>query len=331
MKTRKKTCIVCAFFLIVLLTGMLSACGGSGDGDKTENDENVTVGIVNLVPVFDTLIDTYKAGMAELGYVEGENITYIYNGAVDDADAEVQNMVDAKVDLILSVGTRATLVAQQVTADTTIPVVFLPVIDPIAAGIVEDLSHPGGNVTGIMIGQSGPKQLEWLQTFVPSIKRVFLPYNSDDPGPSNTAQAVHSSGADLGIEVVLAGTPNRDALLVALQDMPEDIDAILVISDSVVGNLFADVLAAANERKIPTSGTAPEHATAGALLTMGANADEMSRQAARLCQQILKGTLAGDLPIELAEYSITINLQSAEALNITIPDSTLSLASELIR
>ncbi len=316
--------------VLPLFIGLLSACGKSDD----QKDDKVTVGIINLVPIFDKLIDTYKAGMHELGYVEGENITYIYNGPtgnIDAIDAEVQKILDAHVDLILSVSTPVTQVVKRMTEETQIPVVFLPITDPIGSGLVDDLSHPGGNMTGIMSSRSGGKQLEWLHVFVPSIKRIYIPYNSDDTSPTSAVQSMLESAKTLDIDVVLAETTDREAVLAALQDIPDDIDAILVVPDSVVGNLFEDIIAVANARKIPVAGTAPEQAELGALLCLGADPTEMGRQVARLSQQILKGIAPGDLPIEASEYYITLNLKAAEFLDITIQDYTLNLANKIIR
>ncbi len=330
MKHTDEVRILRIVLLFVLFTGLVSACGDSDDKD----DDKVTVGIVNQVTTLDVVIDSFKAGMVEQGYTEGENITYIYNGTFSDTDAleaEVQAFIDAKVDLILSVGTPATQAAQRVTAGKAVPVVFLPVTDPIAAGIVDNLAEPGGNLTGIMSGQSGAKELEWLKTFVPTIERVYLPYNPNDAGPSATVQQVLAAAPQLGIDVVTGETPDRDAMLAALDAMPEDIDAILVIPDGTVGEAIEDIIAVSLERNIPVAGTNEEQLVAGSLLTLGGDLDELGRQGARLAKQVLDGTPVGELPVETAEYKLVINLPVAETLGITIDDSTLRLANEIVR
>jgi putative ABC transport system substrate-binding protein len=313
--------------LVILFAALLVSCGD-------QKDKQATIGIVNQVESLEQIIDSFKAGMVEQGYVEGETITYIYHGAISDTEgleAEVQALIDAEVDMILSVGTPATQAAYKVTAGMSIPVVFVPVTDPIEAGIVENLSAPGGNLTGIMTGQSGAKELEWLKTVVPEIEQVFLPYNPNDAGPSATAEQVRELAPALGVEVVVAETPDRETLLAALETMPEDIDAILVIPDGLLSDYFDDIITASLDRNIPVAGTNVDQLEAGSLVTLGGNLEDIGKQAARLGRQVLDGTPAGDLPIEVADYMRTINLPVAEKLGVTISDQNLRLANEIRR
>lgn len=322
--------IMKAALVLIVIAGLLSACGKS----KEKKEKNVTVGIVNLTAALDSLVDGYKIGMGEQGYTEGKNITYIYHGAVnnpDGLDAEVQKLVDAKVDLILSLSSPATLAAKRVTAGTKIPVIFLPVTDPVGAGIVDSLSHPGGNLTGVMSGQHGSKELEWLKTIVPGIKRVYIPYNPNDPAPSSTVALINEDAQKLGVEAVTVKTPDPDAVSAALKNMPADIDAILIVPDSVVAVQMQAIVTFALERKLPLATSSKAYAQMGGLIGVGGDQIEMSRQAARLSKAILNGTAPGNLPVEAADTYLTLNLSTASAIGITVPDNVMQAAKDIIR
>ena len=164
-------CIV----LFIIANLLLVACG--------ENQKTYTIGVVNPTSGLDDTVEGFKKGMAELGYIEGKNLTYIYEGAVNSIetlDPVAQRLVEANVDLILSITTPATQAAQRATADTDIPVVFVPVTDPVGAGLVESLRQPGGNMTGITFGLQEGRRLEWLLQIVPTIKQIYIPHNPDD-------------------------------------------------------------------------------------------------------------------------------------------------------
>jgi len=334
MKSIKLTRVLRIIVVLAFAVGALSGCGKEEDKKEDKETKKVTIGIVNLASSLDTLVDGYKTAMGELGYAEGENITYIYNGAVGQVDllnAEVQKMVDAIVDLILALSTSAGVAAKEVTAGTNIPVLFFPSADPVGAGIVTDLQHPGGNVTGIISGQSASKELEWLTKVVPGVKRVYAPYNPDDSGPSNTIKVVTEDAKLLGVELVTVETRNREEVLAALDTMPDDIDAMLIIADNVVGAQMTDLVAFAIEKKLPLASSSKTFALVGALMGFGGDQLEISRQAARMSQQILKGTPPGDLPVETADLYLTLNLVTAAAIGITIPDDVLSAAKDIIR
>ena len=145
--------------LCLLLSGMLlTACGGAAPA-RTYN-----IGVLSYSPTLGQVFEGFKAQMAALGYEEGKNVTYIYHNALEPGpqalEREVKRLMDQKVDLFLTTGTRPTLAAKKAVEGTNIPVVFAPVIMPVKEGIVESLSRPGGNVTGVQNGDTIPKALE---------------------------------------------------------------------------------------------------------------------------------------------------------------------------
>src|SRR5262249_31134461 len=165
--------------LCLMLAGLLlMACGG------TTPAKTSTIGVVNYVPALEPVLTGFKARMAELGYVEGQNITYIYHGVLAPdpqvLEREVRRFLEQHVNLVLTLGTRPALVAKQVLAGTAIPVVFAPVINPVGEGIVDNLSRPGGNATGVQDGDTLPKALEWLHKIAPQATKVYVLYHPRD-------------------------------------------------------------------------------------------------------------------------------------------------------
>lgn len=316
--------------LIIVLLFAMAACTTTSDNES----ETYTVGIVNIASILNPVVDGFKDGMAEFNYTEGENITYIYNGPVsrDNLESEIQSLIDAEVDVILSLTTPATVTAKGLTADNQIPVVFVPVNDPVGAGIVEDTSKPGGNITGIISGASETRRLEWLLTVAPEAKVVYFPYNPDDPSPVQTLETFNDGIAeDLGIELVTYEVTSADALPDAIANTPENVDAIYLPSDSRVGSALTDWLALAEERQLPLSGSSQAHVSAGALCSFSYSPYEAGKQSANLVNQILTGTNAGDLPIEFAEPLLSVNIPAAEAIGLEIPDDVLIQANIIVR
>jgi putative ABC transport system substrate-binding protein len=330
LTNQKTTLILKVVLLVFLLPGLLSACGKSNENDTAK----VSIGIINLTSVLNPVADGFKAGMEEHGYTEAENVTYIYDGPIGDIEglnAAAQKLVDAGVDMIFSLSTPATMAAQSTTAGTSIPVIFGTVTDPVAVGLVDDLTRFEGNLTGVMTGGSEPKSLEWLQTVVPELKRVYIPYNPDDASSSSALNNVMKVADEFGIEIVSAETRDRDAVLAALQTIPDDIDGILLLPDSIVTAQLDDIVAFTLERKIPLVGINKEHVEAGALLAYGFDFFEVGRQAAGLAQQVLAGVPLTELPIQSAEFYLSVNLQTASSIDITIHENTLAAAQTIIR
>jgi ABC-type uncharacterized transport system substrate-binding protein len=172
---------IIAVTVLVVLGPFLFACGA-------REPEARAIGVVNLAPGLDDAVAGFKEGMAELGYVEGENVTYIYEGAtnsIDTLDSVAQGLVEADVDLILSITTPATQAAQWATAGTEILVVFVPVTDPVGAGIVDSLRNPGGNITGVTFGTQEGRRLEWL---IQMVLRQLLPGGKRHVWPTKSSR-----------------------------------------------------------------------------------------------------------------------------------------------
>jgi putative ABC transport system substrate-binding protein len=317
-----------ALVWVVVLSLLLTACGGATQA------KTFTIGAVNYFPLLDPIFDGFKAGMADLGYVEGENVTYIYNGTMEPdpqvIDREIESLLAQDVDLIFTIGTLPTLRAKQAVEGTDIPVVFAPVINPVEEGVVESIRHPGGNVTGIQNGTIIPKALEWLLKIVPEATKVYVPYNPVDKVSVTSAALLLEAAFTLGVELVLDVVDTPEEVVAAIETLPGDV-VIFIVPVPNIEPRISDIIKVATERGIAAGSTNVHHVEAGALVAYGPDFLPMGEQAARLADQALRGTDPADLPVETAEYFLTINLQAAEALGLNIPDEMLEQADTIIR
>jgi putative ABC transport system substrate-binding protein len=312
---------------VIVLGLLLSACGG------TTQTKTYTIGVVNYVPFLDQVLEGFKAKMAELGYVEGKNVTYIYHGVTapdpQTMDREVKSLLDQKVDLFLTMGTLPTLTAKQAVAGTEIPVVFAPVINPVAEGAVESINRPGGNVTGIQNGHTIAKALEWLHRIVPEASQVHVLYHPEDEVARTSIKPLPEVASTIGIELVLDEAHTPEDALAAIKAMPKDAALFFVPSPSL--EPLGALIDAAAKRGLPVGSSSHSHLQNGAVVTYAAIFPVMGEQAARMADQLLKGTKPADMPVETAELFLNINLKAAQTLGLDVPDATLRQAHTVIR
>jgi putative ABC transport system substrate-binding protein len=324
-KTKKGWTILVGVIVFSLL---LTACGGLA------KPKTYTIGVINLAPTLEDAFTGFKQGMTDLGYIEGENVVYIYagpTGSIDKLDGVAQDLVKAQVDLIFSITTPATQAVQKATADNNIPVVFGVLTDPVGAGVVTSLTQPGGNITGVTFGPQEARRLEWLTRIAPAVKRVYIIYNPNDSSAKLALETATATAARLGLEIISREAGNADEVTAALTDLPDNIDALYLLPDSQTEAQLADILAVAIARNLPTSVANVGAVENGPLYSYAMKLDPTGRQAARLADQILKGIKPADLPVETTEFFLAINLKTAEAIGLTLPDDILSQADTIYR
>ncbi len=317
MRKREKN-LVFYGMLLIFSVFLLTACGAIAE----DGSGQFTVGLVTNNSNGLKNVQGFREGMTDLGYIEGENITYIFSETPlkgDDLDAALKNMLAENVDLIFTAGTPTGVAAYRITNGTGIPVVFGVIADPIEAGVMDDLLNPGGNMTGVKLSQNQDRRLELLMEASPDIKRIFFPYNPDDPAPTSAITQIVELAPSFGIEIVEGFAHNDEEALNLLANLPEDIDAIFMLPDSTVNARVDELVAVAIERKLPVSAPSMAQVEDGALMAYGIIHEEVGVQAASIADQILKGTLPGTTPVQTAEYYLGINLQTAEAIGIEIP------------
>jgi len=324
------------WLLICIAAFLLSACS-SGSGTRL-----FTIGILNVNTATQQTLDSFKEGMKALGYSEGQTVRFIYNGPTNSTDAKIvatrlNELLDAKVDLIFVMNTAIAIGAAKL--ETTTPIVFAAVYDPVASGIVAERIHPGKNVTGVLHGISESKRLEWFTRIAPTAKRYYVPYNPRDVSATLSLAAIKDAATQLGITILerpctadSAKSCTTDDVLNIVTNVPEDADAIMCPADSLIVGQIKKINEVAFARKLPVSVIGHPDVENGALFSYGFNFKRVGGQAARLTDQILRGGVkAGDLPIEAAELDLFINLDTAAKIGLFIPNDILIAASTILR
>jgi putative tryptophan/tyrosine transport system substrate-binding protein len=275
---------------------------------------------------------SFRASMAELGYVEGQNLTYIFDStsiAPDTLDAAAQSLVAANVDVIVAYGTTAALAAQRATAGTDIPVVFVGAVDPVQLGLVKTLQNTEGNVTGVGgVSEAYGKQLEWLIQLNPDIHSVYVPYASlNNPVAAAAVKAIQDFADKAGITIITAELPTPEDITAAQANLPNP-DAIMLVPFAPGAASF---MLLAEESKIPISYAFPNAMDLGPLLSYNYTEDGIGAAAARFADRILNGAKPSDLPVEIAPNSLAINLKTADTIGLELPDEILLQADILVR
>jgi len=319
-------------FLAIAATGLATApFAAHGQRESTVHR------IGYLTPDTGANEDLFWTELRRLGYVEGRNIAVEYRSAHGDLDklpAFAAELVRLKVDIIVAVVTRASLAAKQATA--TIPIVIVAVSDPVASGLVSNLARPGGNITGTCgIGADVvAKQLELVRTLLPNAVRVTALWNpSNRTFQQQLLNEAMSAARKLRLQLqsVEARAPDDfDRAFVAISKGRPD--ALLILADPMFGSNAKRIADLALEHHLPAVSMIRTFAEAGVVATYGQSFADSFRRAATYVDKILKGAKPGDLPVEQpTKIELVINLKTAKALGLTVPQSLLLRADEVIQ
>ena len=280
-------------------------------------------------------VAAFRQGLAETGYIEGQNVAIEYRWAEGDYDrlpALAAELVGRKVDVIAAGSTTAIRAAKSATSTT--PIVFFGGGDPVREGLVASLAQPGGNLTGIsvMANELMPKRLELLSDLVPQSLLVALlvnPNSSDaDPIIRDVREAARTKG--LQLHILKAGTAREiDGAFAALVQLHAG--GLVVGADAVFDNLREQLVALAARDAVPTIYFAREFVAVGGLISYGTSFTGTWRQVGTYAGKILKGAKPADLPVQQpSKFELVVNLNTAKALGLTVPPSILARADEVI-
>jgi len=281
-------------------------------------------------------VEALRAGLRDLGYVEGRNLLIEFRVADGKYDRLVDlatELVRLEVEVIVTGGTPGTRAAKQATA--TIPIVMAVSGDAVATGLIASLARPGGNITGTTYfdPELHAKRLELLKATVPRATRIGTLINPDNPQTmASTLPALRRAAESMKVELFLFEARSPSEFEGAISAMTKErVEAVEIADDPMfLGNLraIADIVAS---RRLPSTG-AKEFAEAGGLLGYGVNFAETFRRAAYFVDKLLKGAKPNDLPVEQAtKFELVINLKTAQTLGLTIPQSLLLRADDVIR
>jgi putative ABC transport system substrate-binding protein len=274
------------------------------------------------------------AGLMQRGYTLGQNLAYEARGAAGELDRMAQLMQELKaanVDVVVTLGYPAAVAAKA----SGIPTVIASGSgDPVATGLVRSLAHPGGTVTGISDDASmlSTKRLGLLKEMSPQLRRVAMLWNKDDLGMSQRYEASAKAAREMGVTVQPLGVREPDDFNEAFAEMNrEPPDAILMVTDSLTLLNRKRVFDFAAERRLPAIYEQDFMARDGGLMSYGADPRESFDRAAALVDRIFKGAKPADLPFEVpARYLFVLNLKTAKAMNLAVPNTLAALADEVI-
>ena len=278
----------------------------------------------------------FRRGLHEAGFIEGRNVTIEYRWAEDQNDrlpALAGDLVRNQVTVIVVVGTPAALAAKAATS--TIPIVFYIGVDPIEAGLVTSLARPGGNITGVtnLNADLVPKRLQLVHELAPTATVIALLVNPTSPTLAETSMKEAQVAAQtLGLQLhVLHASTERDLDEAFRTSVQLRAGALVISPDASFNSLSKQFGALTLRYGMPTIYQFREFAAAGGLLSYGGDVSEFNRQTGILTGRILKGEKPADLPVQQsAKMELFINLKTAKALGLTIPQSVLVRAVELI-
>ena len=278
----------------------------------------------------------FNQGLNEMGYVDGRNVALEYRWAEGRNDLLpdlAADLVRRQVAVLAAVGgNNSALAAKRATA--TIPIVFTSSADPVLVGLVANLSHPGGNVTGVswFDAELGPKQLQLLSELVPNVTVVVLMVNPQSPEVAHQGEAAQQAARALGwqLHVIAASSVSEiDAAFAAAK--PQRANALMISSDPFLHSRRKQIVALAAHHAIPTISGGREWVAAGGLVSYGSSIPDAYRRAGLQTGRLLRGVKPTDLPVDRStRFELVINLTTAKALGLTVPDKLLVAADEVI-
>jgi putative ABC transport system substrate-binding protein len=282
-------------------------------------------------------VETFKQALQQLGWTEGRNVRIDTRWGADDVDRErgyAAELVALAPDIVLASGTLSVTALQHISR--TLPIVFVGVTDPVGAGFVDSLAQPGGNVTGFMIYEynlSG-KWLELLKQIAPNITRVVVIRNPDNPVGVAVFSALRAAAQPLRVEVSpVDSRRNADEIERAITAFarPPNGGLILTPNAAAMPAHYSLIVKLAVRYKLPAVYPFPEMVTSGGLMSYGPDVIDQCRRAAEYVDRILKGEKPGELPVQQAtKFELRINLKTAKALGLEVPNTLIGRADEVI-
>jgi len=284
-------------------------------------------------------IESYRVAafvqrLRELAWIDGRNLAIEYRWAEGRNERYAENaaeLVRLTVDVIVTVATPATLAAKQATA--VIPIVFAATGDPVGTGLVASLARPGGNVTGLssQTAETAGKRVELLREIVPGLGRLAIMGNVGNPISVLEFGEVQAAARALGLEVTTSELRRAEDISPAFDALKGRADALYVCTDPLVNTHRIRINTLALAARLPTIYLVRENVEAGGLMSYGPNFRDLFRRAADYVDKILRGAKPGDMPVEQpTNFDLIINLTTAKALGLTIPEPFLLRADEVI-
>jgi putative tryptophan/tyrosine transport system substrate-binding protein len=278
----------------------------------------------------------FRQGLADAGYVVGQNVTIVYRwaeGRYDRLPALATELADMRVAVVLAAGGPPSALAAK-KATSTIPIVFSAADDPVGLGLVQSLNRPGGNVTGMSIFNStlNAKRLSLLHEFVPAAGTIAYLTNPANPSTGLEVNAVQEAAKAAAIDVKVFNASNEQEIETTFADLStQRIGAVLVAAEPFFDSRRALIVGLAAKHAIPASYGFREYVVLGGLFSYGTDLADSYRKAGVYCGRILKGERPSDLPVmQPTKFELIVNLKTAKSLGLNVPSALLTGADEVI-
>jgi putative tryptophan/tyrosine transport system substrate-binding protein len=352
-KQRKNSMKTVGRFFIPLLLLSVTACGQQSGAPATSEpaapatsapattpapateEKKFTIGISQIVehPALDAAREGFISQMAKNGFEKDKQVVYDYKsaqGSMDTAISIAQKFEADKVDLILAIATPTAQAAVQTSKE--IPIVFTAVTDPVEVGLVKTMEKPEGNATGTSDMNPVEEQLKLIKEINPNAKSVGIIYNSAEVNSKVQVDAAKAVADKVGLTIHEAAISSATEVKQAAESMIGKVDSFYVPTDNMVVASIAAVIGVAEEQKIPVIAGEENSVKSGAIATYGIDYTKLGEQTADMATKILKGEAKpGDMPVEVqAEMKLVINKKAAEKMGVTIPQSMLDRAAEVV-
>ena len=308
--------------------GSVAAWAGSA---RAQAGNVARVGFLRVGTPPPSFIDPLRAGLKDLGYIEGQNFRFVF--AIANEVSELPRLaagLATSVDVLVASGTPAVIPARNAT--TTIPIIFVAAIDPVATGVVASLARPGGNVTGLsaVFSDLTGKRLELLKELLPSLNRAALLSRPANPGHFQYVHQIQMAARILRVELEVMAANNPDDFEAEFKRV-RGVGALVQIDDALFTAHRQKLVELANRYRIPGAYGFREFVEAGGFMAVGPSYSELYRRCASYLDRILKGAKPADLPVELpSKFEFILNMKTAKALGLAISPALLARADEVI-
>ena len=322
--------------LSILFAVMLLAVAGIAEAQQPKKVPRIGV-VVSGGPVLRSSIEAFQQGLRDLGYVEDQNLLIEYRygeGKLDRMPGLVNDLVEQKVDVLFVTNQVAIRAAKKTTK--TIPIVIVSGNDPVVAGLVDSLAHPGGNVTGLsqLSRDLSAKRIELLKETLPKMVRMAVLWDPEGPGPRIAFKEYEGAARVFKLHFqsleVRGPKPNIEGAFQAAKTGRAD--ALIIVTNPLIAFHQQVVAELATKNRLPSMWEGGAYVDRGGLLSYAANNADLYRRAATYVDKILKGAKPADLPVEQPKkFEFIINLKTAKQIGVTIPPNVLARADKVIK
>ncbi|MCX7314915.1 MAG: ABC transporter substrate-binding protein [Alphaproteobacteria bacterium] len=318
-------------FLTMLGAGMAVRPGGAG---AQQAGKLPTIGFLGANTASSPQTDAFVQRLRELGWIDGSTVTIEYRwaeGRFDRAPVLVAELIQLKADVLVTHSSPNVVAAKQATS--VIPIVFAAVGDPVGSGLVESLSRPGGNVTGLSIQANDlvGKRIQLMREFIPNVGRVAFLAGSNTNQTAMEVAEFRAAAQTLGLEIIRTDIFRPDDIAPVIESLRGRADAIYVQTHPMMFTNRVRINTLALGARLPTFAGSREFAEASGLMSYGPNFSDLFRRAGELVDKILRGTKPADLAVEQpTKFDLVVNLATAKALGLEVPSKLLFTADEVI-